>query len=222
MSELTEKNPRYFYDSADFPELSVLEINTDMIKTELMSVLKQDLNNQWLAAFPDYVKSDFSEAWKTFTFCFFQMQSEYHRKLCPKTAVLLDFLPSLLSCDFSILKPHTHISPHQGFSKMILRCHLPLIVPSGKKCGIRVGDETYYWEEGKLIIFDDSFEHEAWNNSDEIRVVLMFDIPNPHWGYSAEEIAQFKIKNLSDPFLLSIASKEQWMEALSNKKLPIT
>jgi aspartate beta-hydroxylase len=98
---------------------------------------------------------------------------------------------------------------------------LPLIVPDSKKCAIRVGDETHYWEEGKLIIFDDSFEHEAWNESDKPRVVLMSDIPNPNWGYSAEEISAYKINNLDDPFLLSIATKEKWIQSFKDRVLPM-
>ena len=104
---------------------------------------------------------------------------------------------------------------------MILRCHLPLLIPNGSACKIRVGDETRHWEEGKLLIFDDSYEHEAWNESDEDRFILMFDIPNPLWGYSAEQIARYKIENLDDPFLLQFASKEEWLSAYERRKLPI-
>ncbi len=90
---------------------------------------------------------------------------------------------------------------------MVLRCHLPLIVPDSEKCAIRVGEETHHWQEGKLVIFDDSFEHEAWNKSDARRVVLMFDIPNPLWGYSAEEISREKNVILYLPVLLACSTK---------------
>ena len=104
---------------------------------------------------------------------------------------------------------------------MVLRCHLPLIVPAGNKCAIRVGDETREWKEGELMIFDDSFEHEAWNRSDEMRVVLMFDIPNPLWGYTARQISKYKIENMDDPFLLSLVPKEKWMEAFAKGEFPL-
>jgi beta-hydroxylase len=95
------------------------------------------------------------------------------------------------------------------------------MVPKGDACAIRVGNQTEYHQPGKMIIFDDSFEHSAWNHSSEDRIVLMFDIPNPLWGYSAEEISQYKIANLDDPFLLSLASQSEWNEAFDKRSLPI-
>lgn len=103
---------------------------------------------------------------------------------------------------------------------MVLRCHLPLIVPEGD-CAIRIGDETRKWEEGKLMVFDDSFDHEAWNKSDAPRAVLMFDIPNPLWGYSAQQISKYKIENLDDPFLLSMVTKQEWQEAFAKGEFPL-
>jgi aspartyl/asparaginyl beta-hydroxylase (cupin superfamily) len=78
---------------------------------------------------------------------------------------------------FSILKPGTRIAPHNGFLNTRLICHLPLIVPDN--CAIRVGNETRTWKTGEMMIFDDSIEHEAWNESEETRVVLIFDIWRP-------------------------------------------
>ena len=78
---------------------------------------------------------------------------------------------------FSLLAPHTHIPPHTGINNARLVCHLPLIVPEG--CWFRVGSQTRQWEPGKLLIFDDTIEHEAMNPSDHLRVVLIFDIWHP-------------------------------------------
>ena len=78
---------------------------------------------------------------------------------------------------FSRLKPGTHIAPHHGLLNTRLICHLPLVVPDG--CGIRVGAETRAWREGELMIFDDSFEHEAWNRGTSDRTVLLFEIWRP-------------------------------------------
>lgn len=85
--------------------------------------------------------------------------------------------PSIL---FSLLKPGARIEAHNGMINTRLICHLPLIVPPG--CGFRVGNETRQWEVGKLLIFDDTIEHEAWNGSGEDRVVLIFDIWRPELG----------------------------------------
>jgi aspartyl/asparaginyl beta-hydroxylase (cupin superfamily) len=104
---------------------------------------------------------------------------------------------------------------------MQLRCHLPLVVPDEKLCGIRVGNETRHWKEGELMVFDDSHDHEAWNKADKPRAVLMFDIPNPRWGYTAHEISAYKIKHLDDNFLLGMAPKERWQQAFEEGVFPL-
>jgi aspartyl/asparaginyl beta-hydroxylase (cupin superfamily) len=216
--ELTDKNSRFFYDPSDFPELKKITGNFQVIRKELISLLKQKELPNWTTIFPSYVSSENATAWEMFTFLFFSIRSSENAATCPQTAAFIFSVPQIISADFSRLKPKTKILPHTGFTKTILRCHLPLIIPGENKCGIRVGDETMYWKEGELMIFDDSFEHEAWNDSDEERVVLMFDIPNPAWGYSALEISKYKITNLEDDFLLSLFSKEKWLEMFNQRK----
>lgn len=219
--EFTDKNPKFFYDPRDFSFLNPLLSGFDLIKKELIELIAEGKEQQWLRTFPDYVKSDEYKAWKVFSFVFFNMRLPQNAKLCPRTAQLVYSIPEILSCDYSYLNPSTHVLPHKGYSRMVLRCHLPLIVPDEKLCALRVGNETRHWKEGELLIFDDSFEHEAWNKSDEKRVVLMFDIPNPLWGYSAYEISKYKIENLDDPFLLSLASKEEWLKNFKNGMFPL-
>jgi aspartyl/asparaginyl beta-hydroxylase (cupin superfamily) len=85
----------------------------------------------------------------------------------------------------SILKPGTHIPPHHGMLNTRLICHIPLVVPPG--CQLRVGRETRDVVEGQAMLFDDSIEHEAWNNGDSVRAVLLFEIWRPE--LSAEERA---------------------------------
>lgn len=216
----TEKNLRFFYDTADFEFLKPIESNFEIIKSELLELLEMQKENQWLRTFPNYVTSEKDKAWKVFSFVFFGIKFLHNAELCPKTSELIYSIPDIISCDYSFLKGNSHILPHKGYSRMVLRCHLPLIVPSSKDCAIRVGDKTHHWQEGKLVIFDDSFEHEAWNNSKDDRVVLMFDIPNPNWEYSAEQISEFKIRNMDDPFLLSMANKEEWLEFYRQKSIP--
>jgi len=102
---------------------------------------------------------------------------------CPATMAALDRLPLPRIAErapmalFSILKPHTHIPPHWGMLNTRLIVHLPLIVPDG--CRLRVGNHIQPVVAGKTMIFDDSIEHEAWNDSDAIRVVLLFEIWRP-------------------------------------------
>ena len=90
------------------------------------------------------------------------------------------------SAFFSILKPQTHIPAHTGVTNVRSIVHLPLIVPAG--CSFRVGGETREWREGQAFAFDDTIEHEAWNDSDELRAVLIFDVWNPHLSIREQEL----------------------------------
>lgn len=78
---------------------------------------------------------------------------------------------------FSRLTPGAHIRPHHGLLNTRLICHLPIVAPPD--CGLRVGADTHHWREGELVIFDDSFEHEAWNRGTATRTVLLFEIWKP-------------------------------------------
>ncbi len=103
---------------------------------------------------------------------------------CPATAAALATLPQAVlpgrapTAFFSVLAPRTRIPPHTGVSNTRAIVHLPLVVPPG--CGFRVGGETRTWVEGRAFAFDDTIEHEAWNDSDEPRIVLIVDVWNPY------------------------------------------
>lgn len=111
---------------------------------------------------------------------------------CPITAKVLESLPTAgianrsPSAFFSILRPHSRIPPHTGVTNTRAIVHLPLIVPG--KCGFRVGGETREWRVGEAFAFDDTIEHEAWNDSDELRAVLIFDVWNPHLTEAEQEL----------------------------------
>jgi aspartyl/asparaginyl beta-hydroxylase (cupin superfamily) len=102
---------------------------------------------------------------------------------CPKTVAALEAAPVVKiphrgpTAFFSLLEPHTRIPPHTGTTNTRLTVHIPLIVPP--KCGFRVGTQTREWHPGTALLFDDTIEHEAWNDSAEERVILIFDIWNP-------------------------------------------
>ena len=99
---------------------------------------------------------------------------------CPETVKLLDQIPGLKVAFFSILAPGNHIPPHRGKHKGIIRYHLALKVPQPQEnCRIRVADQIVHWQEGKSLIFDDTFEHEVWNDTNDYRVVLFLDIARP-------------------------------------------
>jgi len=101
---------------------------------------------------------------------------------CPQTSQVLQKVPGLSMAGFSRLAPHAHVKPHVGWAASVYRLHLGLVVPPG--CRLRVAEETRSWQEGSCLIFDDTVEHEAWNESDSPRGVLLLDFFRP--GVSAE------------------------------------
>jgi beta-hydroxylase len=219
MSELTEKNPKYFYDISEFPELLVFEQYAEEIKNEFLNV-KNTGKGFWLDTFPHYVDKISENKWKVFSFRFFGIDNPVNHQLCPVTSRLIKSNKNIISADFSYIPPKTRILPHKGFTKMVLRVHLGLIIPEGDT-QIRVGNITKKWEEGKILIFDDSFDHEAWNNTDKDRVVLMFDIVNPRWEYTAEQINRYKIENMQDEYMLQLMPKEKWIECLNKGQFDV-
>lgn len=118
------------------------------------------------------------ERWQTFFFTVVGQPVAGADQLCPATSKLLADLPDVLTAMFSILQPGKEIPAHTGPNKAVLRYHLPLVVPTTdvEVCGIRVGDQRRSWRLGEALLFDDTHEHEAWNLSEEVRVVLFLDV----------------------------------------------
>lgn len=206
-----------FYNSDDYSYCRLLQDSTEIILKELNNIIHNEasnfpLNAQWLAAHPNYVKGSINKSWKTFEFVFFGIEKSSNIQLCPNTYKIIKQIPELITAQFSVLYPHTHVEAHKGYSRIITRNHLPLIVPESNDLGIQVGNEIRKWKKGELLIFDDSVEHSAWNNTDEIRAVLMFDVAKKGCGYSADEICRYKLERVDDPFLLNIADKSTWLK----------
>lgn len=181
---------RRYYERSEFAWAPALEALAPVMRAEL---------DAWMAAggggFRPYMLSDPSRPrmdvhslvdnpdWSTLYLFENGAPVEAHAQAFPRTYAAIDALdlprittraPSIL---FSRLAPGARIPPHSGVMNARLICHLPLIVPPG--CGFRVGGEQRTWREGELLVFDDSVEHEAWNGSDQDRVIVIFDIWRP-------------------------------------------
>ncbi len=129
---------------------------------------------------PDQARISIGDNWKTFVFRVFGERLDYNCLQCPRTAALLDSLPDLQNAWFSILEPHYHIPPHRGPTRAVVRAHLALRVPQDSdRCWLRVDDRICHWREGELLIFDDTYEHEVRNDTDDVRVVLFLDFDRP-------------------------------------------
>jgi aspartate beta-hydroxylase len=179
-----------FFPRELFPWLSILEAAADDITVEALAAFRNQA-----AAFAPYV--DFppgapldewaplnhSLDWSVYSLLHDGEPVTAHQVACPKTAAVLAQLPL---CDvpgyapgayFSVLKPHTRLPAHTGTTNTRSIVHLPLVIPEG--CRFRVGSQERSWIKGQAWVFDDTIEHDARNDSDEIRIVLIFDIWNP-------------------------------------------
>ena len=184
-----------FYDRAMFPWLSELEAATDMIQGELTSLLETDLDRfapyiQYPPEVPvnQWGELNHSNKWSSLFLWKDGAKQDDVCARCPGTTALLESLPMAHqggfapTAVFSALQPHTHIPPHTGSANVRLLCHLPLILPGPAR--FRVGNTTRDWKMGQAWVFDDTIEHEAWNDADALRVILIFDVWN---SYLAEK-----------------------------------
>ncbi len=181
--------PVEFFDRALFPWLDPIEAATDAIREEFLSILASEEGFTPYISYPDDVpQNQFAELnnspnWSAFHLFKMGERVEDNAARCPLTMRLLEAAPQpdqpgrTPAAMFSLLKPRTRIPAHTGVSNVRLVTHVPLIIP--ENCGFRVGNETREWVPGKAWVFDDTIEHEAWNMSDKVRVVLLFDIWHP-------------------------------------------
>ncbi|XP_023558217.1 aspartyl/asparaginyl beta-hydroxylase isoform X15 [Octodon degus] len=121
--------------------------------------------------------------WSQFTLWQQGRKNENACKGAPKTCTLLEKFPETTGCrrgqiKYSIMHPGTHVWPHTGPTNCRLRMHLGLVIPQ-KGCKIRCANETRMWEEGKVLIFDDSFEHEVWQDASSFRLIFIVDVWHP-------------------------------------------
>jgi aspartate beta-hydroxylase len=179
-----------FFERADFPWLDAIEAATPDIREELTNILISDRTG--LQPYIDFASGlpldqwkelNHSRRWSAYFLWNQSTPDPAHIARCPKTAAALAHAPR---CEvaaraptafFSILDAATRIPAHHGVTNTRVTVHLPLIIPPN--CGFRVGGTTRAWEVGKAWVFDDTIEHEAWNDSDVPRAILIFDIWNP-------------------------------------------
>jgi aspartyl/asparaginyl beta-hydroxylase (cupin superfamily) len=168
-------------DNGEFPWVAQLECEWEAIRAELDGVMEHP---ETIPAFhelsPDQKKISKGDNWKTFPFYVFGIRLDESCARCPQTVRVLEQLPGLQNAWFSILAPRYHIPPHKGPTRAVIRCHLALVVPrDADNCWLRVDEEVRGWEEGKCVVFDDTYEHEVRNDTDEVRVVLFVDVDRP-------------------------------------------
>jgi ornithine lipid ester-linked acyl 2-hydroxylase len=170
-----------FFPLKRFPWVEHVEDNWTVIRAEVEQLLEVQAE---LPNFQDISKDQIEitddDRWKTFFLYGYGFEAKLGVEMCPRTAALMREIPGMTTAMISILSPRKHILDHRGPYKGVLRYHLGLIVPEeAEACRIRVGEDVRHWEEGQSMVFDDTFNHEVWNDTDETRVVLFVDVLRP-------------------------------------------
>lgn len=170
-----------FLEASQFPWVRTLEEQWPVIRRELDAILPRQAE---LPNFQDISKDQIhiskDDGWKTFFFYAYGMRADGNCRRCPETMRIVESIPGMKTAFFSILAPGKHIPLHRGPYRGVIRAHLGLLVPEPReRCRIQVGPEFAHWEEGKVMVFDDGYPHQVWNDTEGTRVVLFLDIVRP-------------------------------------------
>jgi len=191
--------PLPWFEREDFPFLASIEQQTAAIREELLAILADESSLSPYVDMPTDAPAEAvwrslnrSRAWSSYHLFRHGERIEAHCQRCPDTTASLESIPLMHVAEhspealFSLLKAGARIPPHTGVLNGRLTVHLPLVVPAD--CGaLKVGGEARSWTEGRCLIFDDSFVHEAWNTSDQDRAVLIFDVWDPRLSQAERE-----------------------------------
>jgi aspartyl/asparaginyl beta-hydroxylase (cupin superfamily) len=173
-----EFNDKCFHSLETFPQFKILEENYEGILKELKAVMtneKTGIFEPWIER--NLYEESNEEGWNVAPLMIGGVVIQERSSLFPLLMKLINNIQGIMSVSFSLLKPDTHIVPHKGYddySEKVLRYHMGLIIPDGD-VGIRVENELRTWQEGKSFVFDDYMVHEAWNYTEEDRIVLIID-----------------------------------------------
>lgn len=210
----------HIYNTQDFPWAAEIEREWSLVRKELDAVM---VFRDQMPSFQDILKEvsliQSDNNWKTYFLAGIGMDCSENAKRCPETMRLLGKIPGMTTAFFSILSPGKHIPAHRGAWNGILRLHLGLMVPTPReKVKIRVGNDFYSWREGEAFIFDDTFNHEVWNDTEGFRVVLFVDFArplNPTWNWINQRILRW---GALAPFLREAGEKQKkWQDLLWKK-----
>jgi aspartate beta-hydroxylase len=198
-----------FFPREHFPWLATVEAATAAIRSEVERVLAEDADRlEPYIAYPQgvplnqWAELNHSRRWSAFYLWRDGRPIDANLARCPETARILQSLPladvpnRAPAAFFSVLDAKSRIPPHTGVTNTRVIVHLPLVVPPG--CGFRVGSETREWRVGEAWVFDDTIEHEAWNESDVPRAILIFDVWNPFLSEAERDLVRTAVRTIGE------------------------
>lgn len=177
-NDLYQSNEPAFVDVSSIKGIKNLEDHFSIIYNELVEYLKEfDFHAQFNTMMTEKPKTWKVRSLKVWGVDMYEIQKHF-----PETIKLLDQIPDVLNVGFNLLEPGAKIRPHSGDTNANYRCHLGLKVPANPtECVMKVKNEIQHWQKGKVMCFTDAFEHSAANNSNEQRIILLFDILKPEF-----------------------------------------
>lgn len=162
-----------FFSPEKFDWAKHIISNYDPIKNELLEYLKEHK----LESYFNGSMVEKKNTWKTVSIKTWSINLYSNQNKFPQTTKIINSHSQIVSASFNLLQANSKIKPHNGDTNAIFRCHLGLIIPKEtSQCGFSVSGETKQWEEGKMLIFVDAMHHEAYNNSNEDRIIFLFDV----------------------------------------------
>jgi aspartyl/asparaginyl beta-hydroxylase (cupin superfamily) len=201
-------NEPHFYNPVHYPSIQAIERAFPIIQKEVLPYINGERHIE--AKNPNAPDVNYPDTWKHAYFMNYQWHFPKTKKLFPETWNILSRQKDITLAGIAVLEGGGKLLPHVGETNAIIRCHLGIKIPAPlPQCGIRVNNEKRGWEEGKVICFNDAFNHEAWNLSKERRFILLFDIVRPEFMYQ---------KNLICAYSLGIASSRYVLQVLGVKR----
>lgn len=203
-------------DVRDITGIKELEKNYSQILNELNSYIAKN-----------GIKSHFNvtmvekpESWKVRALLIWGVKMYQFQKEFPLTMRLMNNIPGVVNICFNVLEPQSKIVPHFGDTNAVIRCHLGLKIPAGlPSCGLKVKNIESPWEEGKVIGFMDAYTHEAWNMTNEKRIILLFDLMRPEFEKRKNKVCatvlmSFYLQNLGNIFPSLYKMNRGWFKIL--------
>ncbi|MFA5964152.1 MAG: aspartyl/asparaginyl beta-hydroxylase domain-containing protein [Sphingomonas sp.] len=167
-------------DMRDFAWTQLLRDQWEAIRDEAVSVaLRPEAAPSLATISPDHRAIAKVNMWRSFFLWGYGYPVDDNLARCPATTKVIEQIPGLNTAFFSILAPGTHIPDHRGVTKALITCHLGLIVPKDGDVRMRVDDRILRWAEGETLVFDDTYQHEVWNDTENTRVVLLIQFARP-------------------------------------------
>lgn len=207
-----------YIEPEKYPFLEEIGKQYSVMREEYLSVAEKEIV-PWVDV---HIKEN-EDDWSAFPLMIHGHKHKKHWKMCPRTTSILKDIPGLITAGFFVLAPRAHLPAHNNHPRAIYRFHLGVIVPEG--CSFRVGEEIRDWREGEWLVFDPNQNHEAWNRSDQYRVILLMDIwrdPNnqPFKDRAFHKLDSWKYlasQTKAGAWVMGRLSSSLWFRALVNK-----